>query len=112
MEPRCLPDSESAEIGELVATWRARLGVTQAVRCVAISQFQVVGENGEPGAELVGVVYDGREAVIYHTRGLQVDDVVHELLHVRHPDWSEARVVAETARLAPDLSSPVIAAAA
>jgi hypothetical protein len=64
---------------------------------------QVTDESGRRGCSLVGVVYDRETACIKHTRALTADDVVHELLHVAHPDWSEAAVVAETERLFADL---------
>ncbi len=38
-------------------------------------------------------------ATIYHDRPLTEEDIVHELLHLRHPDWSESNVNAETGRL-------------
>lgn len=55
-------------------------------------------ERGRPGAGLIGVVVDERTATIYHTRVLTAEGIVHELLHVAFPDWSEARVVLETQR--------------
>ena len=83
-------------------TWRRRLGVTQQVELVRISPRQVTGEKGQPGCSLVGVTYDAATAVIYHTRAVTIEDIVHELLHVAYPALSEAAVVAETARLVGD----------
>jgi hypothetical protein len=40
-----------------------------------------------------------KKAVIYHDRPLTEEDIVHELLHLRHPDWSEFHVNVETERL-------------
>src|SRR5436189_227875 len=42
----------------VIARWRARLGVRQAVRTERISRFQVTGSAGRPGASLVGVRLD------------------------------------------------------
>jgi hypothetical protein len=33
--------------------------------------------------------HERREAVVFHTRRLRAADIVHELLHLRHPEWSE-----------------------
>ena len=76
---------------------RAQLGIRQRLSSVPISRFQVTDERGRPGAGLIGVVFDARTATIYHTSALTPEDVVHELLHVAHPTWSEAAVVHATA---------------
>lgn len=86
----------------VLAYWRRRLGIARAVRTERISRRQVVGAEGRPGCSLVGVVLDAEVAVIYHTRPLTPSDLVHELLHVAHYDWSEAEVVAATAALLAD----------
>ncbi len=38
-------------------------------------------------------------ATIFHDRELTEEDIIHELLHVKHSDWSEDQVNAETKRL-------------
>lgn len=93
---RRLRDGDAAAV---LALWRNRLAIHHSVRTERISRYQVVGPDGAPGAELVGVVRTSVEAVIYHTRALMPEDIVHELLHVARPDWSEAEVVAQTQRL-------------
>jgi hypothetical protein len=45
------------------------------------------------------VVWDDETARIYHTRALTGEDLVHELLHVAQPAWSEEEVVRATARV-------------
>ena len=35
-------------------------------------------------------------ATIYHDRDLTEEDIVHELLHVKYPDWSEYQVNKQT----------------
>jgi hypothetical protein len=82
-----------------VEHWRAALGVRQPVRLERIRRHQVTDEHGSPGCSLVGVVHDAESACIYHTRALTPEDIVHELLHVANPAWTEAQVVAETDRL-------------
>lgn len=46
------------------------------------------------GHEFVGICIDKdtNSGVIYHTRALNEDDIIHELLHVRYPNWSEQKV--------------------
>jgi hypothetical protein len=82
----------------VVAAWREFLEISQIVETEPISPFQVTGENGRSGAALIGVCSDAQRATIYHTRALTVEDIIHELLHVAHPTWSEAHVVYETDR--------------
>jgi hypothetical protein len=77
---------------------REYLEISQAVRTERISCVQVTDEHGRPGAALIGVVFDAHAATIYHTRLLTAEDVLHELLHVAHPNWSEAAVVRATNR--------------
>jgi hypothetical protein len=97
---RC-PDGRlhGQRLGEALEAWRDYLQVHQPVRTERVSRFQVTGEDGRPGAELVGVVHDEVQATIYHTRALTAEDLVHELLHVARPHWTEEMVVQETARL-------------
>lgn len=60
--------------------------------CRRISQWQVTDEDGTIGAQLVGVVVDGKRFIIVHTRDLTEHDVIHELLHVAFPRWEHALV--------------------
>jgi hypothetical protein len=87
-----------AEAWAAVECWRTALGVRQDVRLERVDRYQVTDHGGRRGCSLVGVVYDEHRACIYHTRSLTLEDIVHELLHVAHPEWSEAAVVAETDR--------------
>jgi len=90
---------EYAQVREWLTIWSRRLGIDRPIRTERTSIWQVCRHDGTPGCSLVGVVWDEHEACIYHTRRLTEEDVVHELLHVANSDWSEAQVVAETARL-------------
>jgi hypothetical protein len=92
---------ESRE-GELISRWRRRLDLENyEIRAERVSVFAVCDELCRVGNSLVGIRADHerREAVVFHTRRLTEADVVHELLHVRHPEWSERQVNARTARL-------------
>jgi hypothetical protein len=93
---RRMPDADAARA---VQWWRRALGVRQRVRLERVDPFQVTDERRVPGCSLVGVCHDSESACIYHTRALTAEDIVHELLHVREPDWSEDRVAAGTTRL-------------
>jgi hypothetical protein len=79
--------------------WRLRLNVAIPVRLQRISHWEVTGDNGRRGCSLVGIYWDEDEACLLHTRSLTEEDIVHELLHVAHPCWSEEEVVEETKRL-------------
>ncbi len=97
-----------AEADDCIAKWVAILALAVPIRHERISIWQVTGESGRPGCGLVGVYCDDaagdaeKESVacILHTRRLTEEDIVHELLHVAHPAWSEGQVVGETAHLA------------
>ena len=39
---------------------------------------------------------DALHATIFHDRKLTEEDIIHELLHVKYPDWSEDQVNEET----------------
>jgi hypothetical protein len=84
---------------------RREMRLAAKVRLERISRWQVTDERGKPGSSLVGVVNNRNEACIFHTRRLTVDDLVHELLHVRHPEWDETRVVERTNAVMAELVS-------
>lgn len=93
---RPLPDTAAREAA---AEWQAHLGIRQEVRLERVTPAQVSDRTGRRGCSLVGVVYDVESARIFHTRLLTSEDIVHELLHVAHPDWPESQVCFETGRL-------------
>ena len=93
---RPLPDPEAqAALGR----WAEALGVARDVQLARVDRRQVTDHRGRRGGSLVGVTVREREATLYHTRRLMAEDLVHELLHVGYPDWSERTVVQETARI-------------
>jgi hypothetical protein len=87
------------DAAELLHRWRERLGIGLSGGPIAIDPMQVTGEDGLPGAELVGVVIEAERFTIVHTRPLDESDIVHELLHVAHPAWSHEEVELWTGRL-------------
>lgn len=79
----------------MVALWQRRLGLEEyVISCERVSIFQVADDFCSVGNSFVGVCADhaARTAIIYHTRQLHEEDIVHELLHVRYPSWSEEQV--------------------
>ena len=81
----------------LVKKWQALLGITDwIILCKPISENQVVDEleGNTSGHEFIGIHINFKKkiGIIYHTRKLNEDDIVHELLHVRFPIWSEEKV--------------------
>ncbi|HXG07725.1 MAG TPA: hypothetical protein VNI77_10425 [Nitrososphaera sp.] len=68
-----------------------------------ISLFQVSDDYCAVGHSLVGVESDHRKkkACIYYTRRLTEEDIVHELLHVRYPLWTEEQVNIATGKILP-----------
>ena len=88
----------------LINKWQALLGISDwVILCEPFSEDQVVDEleQNSHGHEFVGIHIDFTNQIgtIYHTRELKVDDIVHELLHVRFQSWSEEKVNFWTALL-------------
>ena len=82
---------------DLITYWKSLLKITDwVILCESISELQVVDmlENNTNGHEFVGIAinFEEKRGVIYHTRPLYEDDIIHELLHVRFPSWSEDEV--------------------
>lgn len=83
----------------LLDRWQAYFGLDDwVIDTERISIYQVSDEFCRVGHEFVGVSQDltQKHATIHHTRKLLEDDIIHELLHVRYPNWSEEEVVHQT----------------
>lgn len=81
----------------LIEEWKCRLGISDwHISCESIDEMQVtdIWFDNTPGHEFVGICIDKETSsgVIFHTRALNEDDIIHELLHVRYPNWSEQKV--------------------
>jgi len=81
----------------LIHHWKSLLEITEwVISCESISEAQVVDalDNNTNGHEFVGIAinFEEKKGVIHHTRPLYEDDIIHELLHVRFPEWSEDEV--------------------
>jgi hypothetical protein len=84
----------------LVLRWQRLLAIdAYEARLEQVDPMQVTGEDGRPGAELVGVVIEATHFTVLHTRPLDDSDVVHELLHVARPAWDHEAIEHWTDRL-------------
>ncbi len=68
-------------------------------RIFFIDPMQVTGEDGKPGAMLVGGSIDNNVVRILTPRGLDEEDIVHELLHFVRPESDHQQIVIETREL-------------
>lgn len=70
---------------------------------MSIDRQSVVYDDECPNEDryFVGIMSsrDSMSATIFHDRPLTEEDVVHELLHVKYPDWSEDQVNIETQKI-------------
>lgn len=90
-----IPDGQDADP---IEEWKCKLGISDwRITCEAIDEMQVVDSwfNDTPGHEFVGIaIYrEERVGVISHTRQLTEEEIIHELLHVRYPEWNEDQVI-------------------
>jgi hypothetical protein len=86
---------ELKRVDEAIIHWQQVLGLADyTITAEHISLFQVSDNYCAVGYSLVGVESDHRKkkACIYYTRRLTEEDIVHELLHVRYPLWTEEQV--------------------
>ena len=89
------------KIHDIVCQWMVKLDIRGwAVIIEAIDKKSVAYDPEIPEEDryYVGVQADRDTciATIYHDRDLTEEDIVHELLHVKHPDWSEDQVNKQT----------------
>ena len=88
----------------MIDKWIAKLGLTGwTITTEAIDKKSVTYAEDVPDSDksFIGIQIDkeSMQARIYHDRPLTDVDVVHELLHVKYPDWSEDQVNIETEKL-------------
>ena len=96
--------TDNLTVDNMVGYWIDALGLKGwTIITTAINKASVIYEEGVPESDqyFVGVEIDREKmmACIYHDRPLNKEYIVHELLHVKYPDWSEDQVNAETDRL-------------
>jgi hypothetical protein len=84
---------------QLLKKWLDVLGLAgYSIALERISLLQVSDDYCNVGNSFVGIEIDfaNTKGRIYHTRILTEEDIVHELLHVKYPYWSEKEVNATT----------------
>jgi len=84
-----------------VKYWKTYLGLDDwDITTHEIDDKQVLYDKDIPEEDkyFIGVQYYSgtKQAVIYHARDLCDEDIVHELLHVKNPKWTEDEVNKET----------------
>ena len=89
---------------DIIKKWQTYLNLNDwNIITNPINDEQVLYDDDCPISDryFVGVEYDlaEKEAVIHHGRQLMDDDVIHELLHVKYPKWTEDDVNEETDRI-------------
>ena len=87
---------------DLIRKWQRKLGLMDwYIVTEAIDDAQVTYPDDLHGEDrsFVGVHIAPPKAIIYHSRELREDDIIHELLHIAHPKWSEDRVQERTEEL-------------
>ncbi len=84
---------------QLIDKWKNKLGLTDwVITTEAISNSQVMYPNDLDLKEFIGITIDSENkfGIINHTRALTSFDVIHELLHVKYPSWTEEEVNCQT----------------
>ena len=89
------------ETHDMTGYWIDVLGLKGwTITTEAIDKASVIYEEGVPESDqyFVGVEIDREKmmACIYHDRPLNKEYIVHELLHVKYPDWTEDQVNFQT----------------
>jgi len=86
----------------MIDKWLKKLELTDwTITLESLNNEQVVCDCPPEDCYFIGVKYDldNKHAIIYHDRDLTEEDIVHELLHVKNPFWSEDQVNIETEKL-------------
>ncbi len=92
------------EIHDRIGYWIDKLGLTGwTITIEAIEKKSVTYADNVPDSDkyFVGIQInkESAQARIYHDRKLTEEDIIHELLHVKHQSWSEDQVNIETEKL-------------
>ena len=88
----------------MISEWKNKLGLNDwTIYLERISPEEVTYNDDVPDDERYFIGIEIRQekkvGIIYHDIDLFEEAVVHELLHVKYPDWSEDQVNIETERL-------------
>jgi|15BtaG_2_1085339.scaffolds.fasta_scaffold00118_35 hypothetical protein len=80
----------------IIKYWQKELGITDWVittQRIESGQIDYDDQNYFIGIERN---FDNQTAIIYHDVDLYEEAIIHELVHVQQPTWSEDQVSAET----------------
>lgn len=88
----------------MIDKWLKKLGLEKwTIKTVEINPESVTypKDISKEDKFFIGIIGKQEElnGTIYHDRPLTEEDVVHELLHIKYPDWSEDQVNIETEKL-------------
>jgi len=84
---------------KLINEWQEKLGLNDwFIITEAINHDQVIYPNDLDLKEFIGITIDtdSKFGVINHTRALTPFDVIHELLHIKYPSWTEDQINNQT----------------
>ncbi len=94
-----LKTKDDLELHDITYQWVNTLGLHGwSIVYEKIDHEQVIFDCPPEDCYFIGVQYNDQTkiAIIFHDRNLTEEDIVHELLHVKNPDWSEDQVNRET----------------
>ncbi len=96
--------SDNLKIPDMVCYWIDVLGLkgwTITTEAISIESVAYADDVPVYDRYFVGVEIDREKmkACIYHDCPLNKEYIVHELIHVKYPEWSEDQVNKETERL-------------
>ena len=86
----------------MINKWIEKLNLTDwSIQLESIEKEQVICDCPPEDCYFIGVDYntDNKSAIIYYDRPLTEEDIVHELLHIKHNDWTEDQINMETNNL-------------
>ena len=83
--------------GKVISKWKNLLSInnwTFTVKSIDPNAVMYADDCPVEDRYYIGVEpnHDTKTATIYHDRPLTERDIIHELLHVRYPKWSEDQV--------------------
>jgi len=87
---------------KIVNYWIKKLQLDKwSIEIESIDHDQVICDCPPEDCYFIGIHYNDtiKKGIIFHDRDLTEEDIVHELLHVKYPDWSEDQVNIETEKL-------------
>ncbi len=88
-----------SKLDKRIRYWQEKLDILDyEIQTEYISIFQVIDAFSSVGNSFLGICADhvNKRASLFHTRKLKEDDILHELLHIRYPDWSESQIIHKT----------------